>query len=301
MLERMKANILFNQLLKRKDINKAYAMVPPTDSWYDTITKVHQSLAEIQCLPHEDWSITSHDGLSLKAIYYPGNSNKTMIWIHGYTSHAERESAYPGLFYRSLGFNVLIPYQRAHGPSEGKYITFGALEQQDMLRWVDKVNELHPDGSIVIHGLSMGGGIVLDLACREMKNVKCLVADAPNDSIEMFFRNVSNHVFKKDGPKVLSCILERYRKEFGVDATEFDRVKNIENCRYPLLLSAGENEQLDGFFQRLEEADPMETVTVILPGCNHGNGMYKQTQLYQGAIEAFIQKHIVFGGQSCLN
>ena len=122
MFEKLKGNILFHQLLKRPDINKAYAMVGPEDSWYDTITTVHHSLAQIQKLPHEDWQITSHDGLALKALYYPGSSKKTMIWVHGYTSHAERESAFPSLFYRSLGFNVLIPYLRAHGPSEGTYI-----------------------------------------------------------------------------------------------------------------------------------------------------------------------------------
>lgn len=292
MFEKLKANILFDRLLKRKDINKAYAMVPPTDSWYDTITKVHESLAEIQKLPYQNLEIISHDGLKLRGIYYPGSSDKTMIWVHGYTSHAERESAFPGLFYRSLGFNVLIPYQRAHGPSEGKYLTFGALEQLDMLRWVDKVNEMHPDGSILIHGLSMGGGIVLDLACKEMKNVKCLIADAPSDSIEMFFRNVSNQVFKKDGDKVLGCVLERYGKEFGADATDFDRVKNIKECRYPLLLSAGSNEQLDGLLADIAKNNPVETRTVILPGCNHGNGMYKQTEMYQNAIMEFVNAYL---------
>ena len=66
MLHKLKANILFHKLLKRPNINKAYAMVGPEDSWYATITKVHQSLAEIQKLPHETLSITSHDGLQLK-------------------------------------------------------------------------------------------------------------------------------------------------------------------------------------------------------------------------------------------
>ena len=51
MFEKMKANILFNILLKRHDINKAYAMVDENDSWYDTIAKVHNSLKEIQTLP----------------------------------------------------------------------------------------------------------------------------------------------------------------------------------------------------------------------------------------------------------
>ncbi len=114
MFEKQKANILFDKLLKKPDISKAYAMVPPSDSWYDTITTVHNSLAEIQKLDHQVLEITSHDNLKLKAIYYPNNEenkkNVTVICVHGYTSHAEREWAFPGLFYHSLGYNVLIPY-----------------------------------------------------------------------------------------------------------------------------------------------------------------------------------------------
>ena len=109
MFEKIKAQFIFEVLLKRPDITKAYKMVGPEDSWYDTITTVHNSLAEIQKLPHEDWEIISLDGLALKGKFYPGTTNKTVIWIHGFTSHAERESAFPGLFYHSMGYNVLIP------------------------------------------------------------------------------------------------------------------------------------------------------------------------------------------------
>lgn len=291
MFGKLKAHIIFEQLLKRHNIDKAYAMVGPEDSWYDTITTVHDSLAEIKKLPHKDWTITSHDGLKLKALYYPCGSDKTLIWIHGYTSHAERESAFPGLFYRSLGFNVLVPYLRAHGPSEGKYISFGPLEAQDMMGWVNRVNEVHPNGSILIHGLSMGGGIVLDLATREMKNVKCLIADAPSVSIEKFFRIVSRDVFKKDGEVVAEQAISRYRKVFCADPVDFDRVKNIKNGKYPLLLSAGSNENMEDVLTQIERNAPMETTILILPGCNHGNGMYKQTEMYQAAIKEFLVKH----------
>lgn len=279
---------MFHLLLKRRDINKAYAMVGPEDSWYDTITTVHNSLAEIQQLPHEEWELTSHDGLALKAIYYPGNSDKTMIWVHGYTSHAERESAFPALFYRSMGFNVLIPYLRTHGPSEGKHITLGALEHLDVMRWVDQINELHPTGSILIHGLSMGGGIVLDLAVKEMKNVKCLIADAPSADIEDSIRTICNSVFKKSGNRVSPLVLKRFRNKFGVDASEFDRTRNIAKGRYPLLLSAGSMEKLADTLESIRKNNPMETSVIILPGCNHGNGMYKQTELYQTAIREFV-------------
>ena len=292
MFEKMKANILFEQLLKRHDIEKAYAMVKPTDSWYDTITKVHDSLAQIQKLPHEVLEITSHDGLKLKAVYYPGESGKTAIWVHGYTSHAERESAFPGLFYHSMGYNVLIPYQRAHGISEGKYIAFGALEYRDMLQWVDLVNERNPDGQIILHGLSMGGGIVLDLADKDMKNVKCLIADAPNENIDAFLRNVTLDVFKKDGDKVLPHVHRRFQKEFSVDAAGFDRVKTVAGSKYPLLLAAGELENRQQLFETLQSCNPQETEIVILPGCNHGNGMYKQTEMFQTAIKNFIVRYI---------
>ena len=290
MFEKLKANILFELFLRRRDINKAYAMVGPEDSWYDTITTVHNSLAKIKQLPHENWEITSHDGLSLKAVYYPGTSDKTVIWVHGYTSHAERESAYPGLFYHSMGFNILVPYLRSHGPSEGKYIAFGALESLDIQKWVDKINTRNPNGSILLHGLSMGGGVVLDLAATEMKNVKCLLADAPTVSIADSFRGMAGLVFKKKSEPVLPFLFERFKKQFGFDVNDFDALQIIRECRYPLLLSAGSMEPHGEVFEQLRKYNPMDTTVVILPGCNHGNGMYKQTEMYQTAIKDFIDR-----------
>ncbi len=292
MFEKLKANIIFGSLLKRPDISKAYKMVGPEDSWYDTICTVHNSLAEIQKLPHENWQITSHDGLEMKGIFYPGSSDKTMIWIHGYTSHGERESAFPGLFYHSLGFNVLIPYLRAHGPSEGKYITFGALEQLDMLRWVEKVNDRMPDGQILLHGLSMGGGIALDVATQDMKNVKCLVVDAPSYSIEEFFSGVAKHTCKKNPQKAFNHMCQRFHKEFAADALAFNRLENIKKGRYPLLLTAGSMEQQEDILQKIKENNPNKSTILILPGCNHGNGMYKQTEMYQSAIRAFVAENM---------
>ncbi len=292
MLKCMKANILFHRLLKRPDIRKAYKMVGPEDSWYDTITTVHSSLAKIQKLPHELLEISSHDGLKLKAVYYPNGSKKTMIWMHGYTSHAERESAFPALFYRSLGFNILIPYLRAHDKSEGKYISFGALESMDLPRWVNKINEIVPDGSIVLHGLSMGGGIVLFASSQEMKNVKCIVSDAPTTNIAEAFERISYGVFKKDGHKVAAHILSRFQREFGVSAAAFNVFEIVKNSRYPIFLTAGSNENMDEVLGALKAANLNETEVLILPGCNHGNGMYKQTSLYQGALKAFVGRYV---------
>ena len=292
MFEKLKANILFSKLLQRPDINKAYAMVDETDSWYDTISTVHKSLEKIKKLPHELVEITSDDRLILKGIYYGNNSNTTVICVHGYTSHAEREWAFPGLFYLSLGYNVLIPYQRAHGLSEGKYLSFGALETNDMTIWVNKVNEMVPNGNIIIHGLSMGGGIVLDLSNIKMDNVKCLICDAPSVSIKQFFINVSNMSFKKNASKIATYAIKRFEKEFGCNIEEFESVNRVALSQYPILLSAGSNEGLEELFDIIKRVNPKDTEIIILPGCNHGNGMYKQTEMYQSFIKQFIKKYL---------
>lgn len=291
MFEKIKAHYLFRKYLKRPDIMQAYKMVGPEDSWYNTITTVHNSLAEIRKLPHENWEITSHDGLKLKALFYPGTTDKTMIWIHGYTSHAERESAFPSLFYHSMGYNVLIPYLRAHGPSEGKYISFGPMEALDMKGWIDQVNRKVP-GSILIHGLSMGGGIALDLATMELENVKCMVVDAPSYCISEFFGWQARANSKKHPEKLLACLYQRFRKEFGVSAEDYDRRENIRGGKYPLLFTAGSLEEQDEVLSLMQARNPMYTEILILPGCNHGNGMYKQTEMYHNAIREFSQRYM---------
>ena len=288
MFEKCRANRLFRSFLKRPDIEKAYAMVPPTDSWYDTITKVHDSLAQIRQLPHETWQMESFDGTNLQAIYYPGDSDRIVICCHGYTSHAEREWAYPGLFYHSLGFHVLIPYQRAHGPSGGKWISFGAWEHKDVMLWVEWICQKFPQGQILVHGLSMGGGIVLALADKPMENVKALIADAPNVSIEDFLYGITKYKCKDRAERVYPHLVARFRKEFGVDVPSFNHVTNLAGGCYPLLLAAGSKEQMEEVFGKLKQANPMQTQIVILPGCDHGNGMYKQTEMFQTAIKEFL-------------
>jgi hypothetical protein len=42
----------------------------------------------------------------------------------------------------------------------------------------------------------------------------------------------------------------------------------------------------------IKERNPKPTTILILPGCNHGNGMYKQTELYQTAIKEFVATYM---------
>ena len=289
MFERIKAKILFKKLLGRPDISLAYKKVGEDDPWYETINKVHASLEKILKLDHEVLEIHSEDGYLLKGIYYPCvGSKKTVICIHGYTSHAEREWAFNGLFYHELGYNVLIPYQRAHGISEGKYITFGALESKDSILWAKKINGLVEGGEIIFHGLSMGGGVLLNLCDLEINNVKGLIIDAPSLSISNFFDNVSKEFFKRNSDKIAYLCKKRFNEEFDVDINDYNGLERVKNSRYPILLARGENEELQEYFDEIVKSNPNKTKVVVLKGCDHGNGMYKETEVFQSAIKEFL-------------
>lgn len=294
MFEKIKAKLAFGKLLSRPDIEKAYAMVGPEDSWYNTIKKVHESLEEIQKLPHQTLDITSSDGLTLRGIYYPAEkeSDKTVICIHGFGSHAEREWAFPGLFYHSLGFNVLIPYQRAHGISEGKKITFGMLESLDMIKWIGKVQEITPDSQILIHGLSMGGGIALELSdTYELPCIKGIISDAPTPSVEAFFYNVSREVYGAKGDIIAEYAIRDLDRYTGLRAKNYNFIETVKESAFPILLSAGSMENREEMFAQIKQNTPCDTEILILDGCDHGNGMYKQTEIYQNRIKDFINKH----------
>ena len=105
------------------------------------------------------------------------------------------------------------------------------------------------------------------------------------------YMNLS-YVFKKNNDKIVQYIFDRYNKEFNCDIKDYEVVNNVSRSNYPVLLSAGSNEQLEGLFEAIKNVNPKETEIIILPGCNHGNGMYKQTELYQGVIKNFVSKHI---------
>jgi hypothetical protein len=138
----------------------------------------------------------------------------------------------------------------------------------------------------------MGGGIALDLATVELKNVKCILADAPSYSIPEFFEGVSRYNSKKNPKKLAAYLFERYRREFSVDAADYDRRETIRNGKYPLMLTAGSMENQDEVLAGLKQSNPQATTVLILPGCNHGNGMYKQTEMYQSAIKEFVHTYM---------
>ena len=94
----------------------------------DELRKERESIREknnayLYALNPEDVSISSFDGLNLKAWYLPAAapSKRFVICVHGYKCNGPDEFSHMVPFYHDrLGYNYLLPDDRAHGRSEGK-------------------------------------------------------------------------------------------------------------------------------------------------------------------------------------
>ena len=113
---------------------------------------------EARCM---EATIISYDGLRLKGWYYPcEGSSRAAILVHGYTGSHDNMLTL-AMQYHSWGYSVLLPDNRAHGESEGKYIGRGWLDRKDLLAWMDWILSMVPDASIVMQGVSMGAAATM--------------------------------------------------------------------------------------------------------------------------------------------
>ena len=144
--------------------------------FYENIASGHQWL---QAHHAEDVYITSHDGLKLHALWVPAeNAKGTAVLVHGYHSCALTDFSLAFSRYHARGMNLLLPTHRAHGKSEGKFITFGVLECRDILAWIRFHNRQYGSFPMLLSGMSMGAATVMFLADEELPdNVRAFNAD----------------------------------------------------------------------------------------------------------------------------
>ena len=130
-------------------------------------------------LEKREVSVTARDGTTLKGDFYPApNARATLLYFHGYRG-TSADFCFCIRFFHSRGFNVLLPDQRAHGRSGGKYICFGVKERFDCLDWIKFAGETLAQGlPVVLDGISMGCTTVLLATELDLPDqVKAVVAD----------------------------------------------------------------------------------------------------------------------------
>ena len=233
--------------------------------------------------------ITSYDGLILRGLLKTvPNARGTIILFHGYRGTPDFDFCISEPFYEKQGMNVLMPYQRAHGKSEGKFITFGIRERKDVRSWVDFINKrLGYQNKIILSGLSMGATSVLMSAGEPYSdNVKAIIADCGFTSPYDIFKHVIGHYTKLPFQSLIVPfgILCRLLGGFGI--REYSTLKALETCRIHVFLIHGDADTFVPPAMTHQNYDAISTdkKLLIVPGAPHALSFIADSEKYKSML-----------------
>lgn len=247
---------------------------------------------ETRAMPHEDISIQSFDGLTLRGKYYefaPGAPIELMF--HGYRGNAERDLSGGVQRCFKLGRSALIVDQRCSGGSEGNVISFGINEHRDCLSWLDfMLHRFGPDVKIILTGISMGASTVLIAGGTTLpENVIGILADCGFTSA----KDIIQSVIRQMGlpPKLCYPFVKLGAKIFGhFDLEEVDAVSAVKQCTVPVIFFHGEaDDYVPCEMSRINhEACASRKKLVLIPGAGHGLSYPIAPALYLDSLMAFF-------------
>ena len=276
-------NWLDPEELKGTDREKLYPYISHAHNWFST----HEV---------EDIYVQSRDGLQLYARWIPAeNPRGTILLAHGYQSTPYIDFSLVLDVYHNLGMNMLIPDQRCHGKSEGKYITFGVKEWRDMTCWVDYHNKHLGNWPVILSGLSMGASTVMYMADEALPaNVKGMIADcgftSPYDIIGKVFHSVTH---LPAWPFLWATDLCA-RIFAGFSLKEKDTRKTLQGGKYPIILAHGLSDEFEPGEMSHEAYDACTSPKELLlvEGAGHGYSFLKDRERYTQTVTAFLQRNL---------
>ena len=277
--------------------------------------------------------VVSHDGLKLAALVLPFDKNDsqeieeslgTVILLHGYHSDPVREFVSLAHFYHNLGYNVIMPYQRSHGESEGEYITFGLKERFDIRDWMFKANELFGSGKpLFVEGISMGcATTVMSLGFDNLPaNLRGIIADCGFTSPKAIIMKVlskdkkiptSSLIFTVGNAMSQSKIGVDLEEYSTFDAIDFNKTRaeqipilfihGADDDYVPLYMTSENFMRCVGNFSELEGGDLGNVVVtpnpqaskykyVQIEGAQHAISNIINPEKYHSEVRKFLEKY----------
>lgn len=212
---------------------------------YEAVAENLKRLSGIMAqFSYEPITITSFDKTRLHGRYYHFRDGAPlMILMHGYRSHAFRDCCGGHALTKKMGYNALVVDQRAHGESEGRTISFGINERQDLLCWANyAVRRFGNQIPIVLSGLSMGAATVLMASELDLpKNVVAIMADSPYSSPAAIINKVCADMHY---PVTICRPLLRLGAKIygGFNLREASAEEAVKHTSIPILILHGEDD-----------------------------------------------------------
>lgn len=283
---------------KRKPLGADEFSLPPDEIYKPYHAQMRQWIKEIRAMPHEEVSITSFDGLTLRGTYYEYKAGAPVeLMFHGYQGTAERDLCGGVGRCFALGRNALLINQRGSGPSDGRVISFGIKERKDCLKWIDfALEKFGKDVKIMLTGISMGGATVLLTAGEKLpENVVCVLADCPYSSAREIIQKSIKEM--RLPPKILYPFVKLGARIFGrFDLEETSPLQAMKTCKTPVIFVHGDSDDFVPceMSERLYEACPAKKKLIKVAGAGHGLAYPHNIEGYLKALREFDEECGIF-------
>ena len=194
--------------------------------------------------PTEEISIRNREGLLLYGHFYPCDKpRRILVMAHGWRSSWHRDFGSVVPYLHKNGCSLLLIEQRAHGKSEGEYISYGVLERFDVADWLDYVADKHPDLPVYLMGMSMGAATVLMTAGLEgTERLSGIIADCAYSSpYEIVERTISRKIKRPSAPHTTRAVNHLCHKRGKFRLSDYTVLEAMEkNETIPVLFIHGD-------------------------------------------------------------
>ena len=249
---------------------------------------------------HEELHVMSYDGKLLHATFLPKEHAKgTILLFHGYKSCWQIDF---GLvlpyYYDTLGYSLLLVDQRAHGQSQGKYLTFGVRERHDVATWAAyAAMHFGPAHPLILDGLSMGAATVLMASELELPaSVRGIIADCGFSSPYAIMKSVLHWrcPWLVSGPLLaLTGVFTRLFGGFGL--REVSATEAVAHTKLPILFIHGTGDQFVpcSMSQAAYDACTGEKRLILVEGAGHGQSYLVDRPRVQAAVREFLTDYVL--------
>lgn len=244
-------------------------------------------------IKNEKVEVTAKDGITLRGTEYIKDKqiDDWVIILHGYRSNPESVISV-GMHFSEKGYNVLIPYMRATGESEGEYIGMGWLDKEDLKCWIDLIIEQNRNFNIILHGSSMGAATVLMASGDTLpNNIKAIIEDSGYTSVWNIFASEAKARFNLPAFPVLNMfeVVANYRAKY--DIKEASALEQVKKASVPILFIHGDNDDFvpEYMCEQLYESANCKKDKLIIHGAGHTESRYKELDIYYSKIFDFIK------------